>query len=479
MMKSNSATPAPDTPSDQGIRKAESGAVSMRKRRNFAPTYKVPRFVPGIPDIGRCEGPYLVCGRVPNMAELEQLAGLGWLVHADGRYPVLRSEGATVRWAASWFGDGVEVDEAIALWGRLERFVRRAFDPGARPIGAPATTGRDLWLRTLGPAAQFPTLPGELQTLIRDTSGQGRIQMLIQRADTVPAIVEYDQRLAYAALMRGLPTGRPSYTDDHREAGAIFAREPFTPARYLVEWRAPARWEHPGILPALSTIDTGPSWPLDGAGWVDGAELHLAARNGWEYHVAEALTWPSTGDPFRGWTDRLIGAIGETSPRWRACIRALLLHTVGAMYGRDRTVTVFGANPPDHAEALQLLPSGSFRWIEREPAVWPETHHPEWSAHVWARARLRLMDAPGAYLGDGSPGPRVGALHVPAEHLVAFRTDAIYLTHDPRWYDDGRPGRFVHKMTARGVRAWPAGHADLLAIKAGAGRLSRELEVNE
>lgn len=434
----------------QGQRSGENMVTATRKRRNFAPTYRRPRFVTQPSATG---GPVMVCGPVPGVAELERYAQHGWTVHADGRYPVLRDRdsGTTVRWAAAWFGEGVTVDEADATWSALERWIGSVFGYGARPIGNPATTGRDLWLRSIPEGRAWPCVSPAVGAWIRSTGGQGRVELRPPASEVVPMLVEYDMRFAYAACLRELPIGEPV-----EWSGAF---DPWKRGRYLVSWEAPDGWRAPGIL--RSAGDGGVSWPLSGSGWVDAVELDLAMRHGWRVEIEAGRVWDETGDPFRGWLRPFVDAYNTAGPRWRFALRSIVLHTIGAMFGADRSVTRMGDAPPADAEGLQLLTSGSWRWIEREPAVWPETHHPEWTTTVWARARTRLLSAPGV-------GQRTGALHVPDGcEVVAFRTDAVYLTADPGWLDDGAIGRFVHKRTVAGG-AWPRSTAALMALRGGA-----------
>src|SRR5690606_21657835 len=97
-------------------------------------------------------------------------------------------------------------------------------------------------------------------------------------------------------------------------------------------------------------------------------------------------------------------------------------------------------------------------WTELTEPAWPEMAHPEWSAQVYGRARARLLSAPGG----------AGALGVERSELVAFRTDAIYMTTDPHWNDDGRPGRYRHVRTIPGPIKRPTTQRELLAVRDGA-----------
>lgn len=440
-------------PSDQGKRNEGIGPESIRKRRMWQHGYERPTF-----ERAPAHGAnVLVTGPVPPVAELHRLAGQGWDVYADGRYPTLRHpDGSVVRWAASWFGD--HAHEAERLWPELERRLER-IDHGARPIGAPATTGRDLWLRLIPEGVSYPTMPADIQHAIRSTSGQGRIQLFGPAGETIGGLYEYDARLAYTAVMRELPAGEPRFTRPNGAASA-FDLDPYRPARWLVSWIAPDDWKGPGILTQMTS--DGPTWPRIGEGWADGVEVHLARRFGWDVRFLDGMVWPRTVSPFERWRNSLTKVFGTDDGPWRHVYRSLVLHTIGAMYGAPRKATRFGKTAPDDATDVQLTTGGVLRWTETTPALWPATHHPEWTAAIWARARARLLDAPSPTRGD-----RVGALHVPPEHLVAFRTDAIYLTTDPEWPDDGRPGRYVRKRAVARPLPRPATMSELLEARNG------------
>jgi hypothetical protein len=59
----------------------------------------------------------------------------------------------------------------------------------------------------------------------------------------------------------------------------------------------------------------------------------------------------------------------------------------------------------------------------------------------------------------------VGALHVPAGSVVAFRTDALYLTVDPSWPYHNQPGDYLLKGRLTGPVKAPASEDDLLALR--------------
>lgn len=376
-----------------------------------------------------------------------------------------RTEGRHVELirAASWFGDTdagpVEVLDAIL---RTRQLVDQAW-PGATLLRSPATTGRELFVRSIPKGERWPVLPDELQQLVRSTSTQGRIELVWQGAE-LPGLVEYDARVFYAALCAELPAGEPEQWRGEHPYGD-YAR-----ARVLARWTIPADWNHVGILPHLEN-GVGWSWPdTPGAtyeGWIAGVELQLARRWGWHVEVLESLVWPTKGRPLDSWARKLADmaqtAEHEGRRLVRAALRSIVLHAIGAFQGREQTVTKSA-----DAATLDELPAGatsprwegdSIVWGETLGQAWPEAAHPEWCAEVWARARVRLLDSP------APDNTRVGALHVPREQLVGFYTDAIFLTVDPAWPDDGKVGRFRKEMAAYHALRAPRSIGDLPLVR--------------
>lgn len=402
----------------------------------------------------------------------------GWAPDRGGHYrenanaPILKfvrrtpagDEPVEVHRAATWFGDGDHSPEHVrAAWHLLAGLVARHFDGGVL-LATPATTGRDLWARTIPADRPWPVLAGELQTLIQTTSGQGRIEFFPPAADELPGLAELDGRFMYSALIRELPCGEPVH-----DRGAQFCG--YQRGRYLVEFAVPDGWAHVGLLPVMSA---GGGWEYPrrpgqrGRAWIDGDELRLALLHRWPVTIRERLLWPDRGDPLRTWVDRLRrivagGADLEMAALIEAAVRNVVLHTLGAFHARPHAVTCtgpIGCDLPAGASRVRL-DGGQMVWQEQRAPAWPDMAHPEWAAAVWARCRVRLLDGPAAY------GARAGALHVEPDALVALRTDALYLTRDPGWADDGRTaGRFRLKSWRPGPLPAPRTVSQLLALRA-------------
>jgi hypothetical protein len=216
--------------------------------------------------------------------------------------------------------------------------------------------------------------------------------------------------------------------------------------------------------------------------WVDGAELAMI-RRWWGpasiRGVWEAMTFRH-GRPLDNYARRLMRLLAaiddhETAHATtddaavyaaaRRAVRSIALHSIGSLTGKPRRVTrsqpiTYG--PPPVGAVHARLDGGEWRWSETGPPRQPALAQPQMAAAVWARARTRLLDGPAV---DDIP---TGALHVPRGWVVGFRTDAIYLTHDPRWPDDGRPGRYRRKTTVPGPMVAPTNQTQLLALRDGA-----------
>ena len=447
---------------------------------------------------GRYEAVYLVGDDLRTVEPIRRFrrGGLpaGWRPAPRGHFekapaPAYHFEGpggrrVAIFRAAAYFGEGsYSAEEAAAAWARLERLLAVAFDDG-RLLATPSTTGRYLLARSIAYGREWPTLSAGAQELIRSTSGQGRIEFLgseLVRGD----LFELDARLAYAACARELGAGEPVHDAIGEYAGQ-------RRGRYRVEATVPSDWRercacgapgHAGIG-VLPFAESSGAWSYPSepgrrfVTWVDGAELHVAIRHGWPVRVLERLLfpWPPYPDavnpynnrrnlrgPLDAWAAKLAELRGdEGQPLERHALRMILLTAIGALQGRGfRTtheVTAFDAAAElAELEPVNVEPAGDVLVYELEgAAAMPNMAHPEWSAAIWARQRARLLDG---------PGPS-GALRVPAETVLALRTDALYLTRDPRWPDDGAAGRFRVVDQWRNVEL-PRNTRELLEMKAG------------
>lgn len=340
---------------------------------------------------------------------------------------------------------------------------------GGGMLATPSTTGRDLMARLLPVGAELPTITTELADEIRGSSTQHRMELVTPGAE-VDWFTEMDMRLAYAAVVRSLPVGVPV-----RMKGEPDQYEPHRAARYLATWTVPDDWTMPGLLP--SQTGNGYEWDrrpgMNGGGWLDGSELRLARLNGWVVEVSESVLWPTKAacDPLRTWHDKLTALYREAECRAgisddataiaKRMVRAIIIHAIGSLRGNPTPETNLCAAE----DAERLVPEdaewwptadGTVTWVTRREPAWEEWVRPEWTAAVWARNRCRLLDGPGAKVGK-KPAMATGALHLPrGVQLIGFRGDALYLTGDPGWRDDGAAGRYRVKAEMAGPLTIPA-----------------------
>lgn len=383
-------------------------------------------------------------------------------VHESGREVELRR-------AAEWFGAGDYTwTTAADAWAATRNILTASGRGGAAMFRSPGATGLDLWLRTTGGEVPEP-LDDDVQSLIRSTSPQHRIELFAPRRATMPALWVLDGRWMYAALLRELGSG-PARMMTAREAADHADAHPHARARYLVRFRAPAEWSDVGWPGLIMTKRDDGGWhaPLTGEAWVDAAELHLARRMEWECDVREGIAF-TAGRPLDAWGERLVRArdlatdldLGpDVGPLVRSAIRSTLLHAVGSWHsaGRDETtVTASPMQPPpgDGWQAPERLDGGGVMWRRAAPTPSPRAlamRHPEWSSQVWGRAHARILDSPTGRRGIGA-----GALHVDPASLVSIYGDAIMTTTLPAWAraDDGRPGRLRVKGHLCGPLDWP------------------------
>ena len=412
----------------------------------------------------------------------------GWVAEPGGHYmhgahPVLRlvheptGSRIEVCRAAQWFGDGDYSPElAREAWHDLGRRIAGKFSGGVL-LSTPASTGRDLLLRSLGDH-EYPVADDELQQLIRSTSGQGRIELFPQHAygrragHGLGRLVEYDGRMMYAGCVNELPTGEARWEWCRgADIGDDFLGH--TRARYRVDFTVPRTWAHVGLLGVMDDGPAGWTWPATpgatGSTWCDGVELAIAIEQGWDVRIRERVYWPERGRPLDTWARKLVECVPTSGPRElrplvRAGVRGIVLHGIGALHGRGYRVSRTSSSPIDVPRGVDAVyyddAAGLYSWSEDRGQRWPELAHPEWTAAVWARARARLLDCP-----TGTGRRRAGMLHVDPSTIVACRTDAVYLTADPGWPDDGRVGRLTRRRSGLTLAPWPASHRELLAVR--------------
>jgi hypothetical protein len=425
----------------------------------------------------------------------------GHFVHA--RNPVGRytreggEEHVEIRSVGEWFDPdgadpGVVRDAFVALWKNLRRHW-----PDAVVMGSPSQTGRDLWTRTIPTKGQYaegyPVVSEDLRGLLHATAGQGRNELLTPAttpgvSEQLPALVEYDRTFAYAKHTWKSPVGTPrriTAATFHSWSDKEQARALFGCGHWHIRATVPTGWDHVGLLPAPAPGDRAWHYPATPGTtfttWAGGPEVHTALTNPvtpWKIEILDGILWDE-GKPLDDWAKNLKEAWAaldaqaalHTDPRQAhaahlasRAVRAILLYGIGSFAQRPRMVT--GTTPrtqerdvPADAEIIgfddQQITWQKPTGFSRDPNA-----HPEWAAAIWSAARAALLTQ--RHRDDNT---FAGALHVPAGTVVAFRTDALYLTGTHPWPYHRQPGDYLLKGHLTGPVAAPSSEEELLALR--------------
>lgn len=315
----------------------------------------------------------------------------------------------------------------------------------------PGTIGSYL-LEQMG--VDLTPLPSDLQHLIVHTSCQHRIEFYARPGGQVPRIVQYDGRLMYGGCCQGLGVAGGRYRDVMDEDITREER-----GRAQVEFRAPAGWRHPGLLAVPDPGGDGWFWPTDHCHadryvtWADLCEIRFARLHDWEVRVERKITWPEAR-PLDLWAERLsrlsLRAHRAGDRELAGCYRAMLLQSIGRLHNlgyRDRRAVVPAGDERATFDAVELI-DGEGAHIRERIAFEKKAEfiHPEWSAAIWSRCHLRVARA---------------LLSVPLESLLAVRGDAIYMTTEPGWPDNGEAGTLRRQRVAEGPLPAPQSWTEL------------------
>ncbi|MEV7243102.1 hypothetical protein AB0N92_17900 [Streptomyces sp. NPDC093248] len=422
----------------------------------------------------------------------------GHFIHARnpvGRYQ--RDNGdhhVEIRSVGEWFdtaGDDPTVirDAFVLLWQALRRHWNDAVI-----MGSPSQTGRDLWTRTIPQRGQyadgFPVLSEELRGLLHATAGQGRNELITppRIPDQLPQLVEYDRTFAYAKHTWKSPIGTP-----RRITATTFAawsqkeqmRALYGCGHWQVRVTVPDTWNHVGLLPAPAPGDRAWHYPA-AAGttfttWVGGPEIHTALTNPlqpWKIEIVDGILWED-GKPLDDWAKKLketwtnltAQAHFQGDPQQaRAAhlasraVRSILLYGIGAFAQRPRMVT--GTTPrtaerdvPADAEII-AFDDEHITWQKPTGFARDPNAHPEWAAAIWSSARAALLTQ--RHRDDDT---YAGALHTPPGTVVAFRTDALYLTEPQHWPYHHQPGDYLRRGHLTGPLSAPTSEEELLTLR--------------
>ncbi|NML54747.1 hypothetical protein HHL19_18925 [Streptomyces sp. R302] len=422
----------------------------------------------------------------------------GHFVHP--RNPVARYQSdngqfhVEIRSVGEWFdpegADPTTVRDAfVLLWKTL-----RAHWNDAVLMGSPSQTGRDLWTRTIPTRGQhadgYPVLSEELRVLLHATAGQGRTELLAPPVvpEQLPALVEYDRTFAYAKHTWKSPVGTPrritsrtfASWSEKEQAKALYGC-----GHWHVRVTVPDTWNHVGLLPAPAPGDRAWHYPATPGTtfttWAGGPEIHTALTNPltpWHIEILDGLLFDD-GKPLDDWAKKLKEAWatlaaqadlhGDPAQRQAAhlasrAVRSLLLYGIGSFAQRPRTVT--GTTPRTHerdvpadAEIIGFTDE-TITWQRPTGFTRDPNAHPEWAAAIWSGARAALLSQ--RHRDDNT---YAGALHTPPGTVVAFRTDALYLTTPQPWPYHGQPGDYLNKGHLTGPLAAPTTEEQLLALR--------------
>ncbi|GLV79382.1 hypothetical protein ACH4VS_37985 [Streptomyces hygroscopicus] len=422
----------------------------------------------------------------------------GHFVHARnpvGRYQ--REDGShhvEIRSVGEWFdidGDDPATvrDAFVLLWQALRRHWTDAVI-----MGSPSQTGRDLWTRTIPTRGQyadgFPVLSEELRGLLHATAGQGRNELITPPAvpQQLPQLVEYDRTFAYAKHAWKSPVGTP-----RRVTAAAFAswsekeqtRALYGCGHWQVRVTIPDTWNHVGLLPAPAPGERAWHYPAAPGTtfttWAGGPEIHTALTNPltpWKIEILDGILWED-GKPLDDWTKKLKDTWSSLTAQAQLhgdpqqaraahlasrAVRSILLYGIGSFAQRPRMVT--GTTPrtmerdlPPDAEIISFddelitwqRPSG----FSRDPNA-----HPEWAAAIWSGARAALLTQ-----RHRDENTYAGALHTPPGTVVAFRTDALYLTQPQNWPHHQQPGDYLLRGHLTDPVPAPTTEEELLTLR--------------
>ena len=340
-------------------------------------------------------------------------------------------------WSRHW---PVDADTAEALHPQLRKSLTDTFrvDLSYADLMRPGRTGQIL-LERMG--VDLTPLPQSLQELITSTSCQHRIEFL-RREGQIDALHRYDGRAMYLGCCRGLgSTGRGQWHGYIKGEDIL----PHERGRARVRFEGPSGFFGIGLF-ACQDEEGGWVWPWAGETWADLCEIRFAREQGWHVVVEEKIVWPED-KPLDLWADRLgrlyIKAKETGNDALAGCYRAIALHTIGRMHNLGyRTEEIEVSETDDRATVADIrgvTPTGVVI-AERRPTNKPPQHcHPEWSAAIWSRSRLRITKA---------------VLSLPPGSVHAIYGDAIYTTvgdvaDREGWRDDGATGRL--RLTG----SWP------------------------
>lgn len=422
-----------------------------------------------------------------------------------------------------WFGDTL-LTPTQAQFGleTLRHVVGSAIGrPDWALMRTPSQTGLNVWKQRLDTIRNFVMEPidPELGRLIQSTEPQHRNEIYTAGAghcdcgdcipfidtDTIDGFYYADGRFMYHGVAKQSYGAAPAHSLTGEQAAALFARDHYHPARYLVRFTIPDFMPaHIGVFPVKKdTGERGWHWPnrpgYVGETWVNMVELKNAIDNaGYAVEFIEGIQLTKTNvvQPFAHscqvmldllgqlHESRSIGAAGHDAVA--SAIKHMYRVTIGSFSRRQPTTTRFAARFEDISNQAiggterQTTNGG---WTYQVPSApkpdAEDTFHPEVAAMVWGNSRTRVLRFTQPDPKNNKSRLAYGALQLDPEHLIGIQGDAIYTTTlDPSWLpthlggiDDGKNG----KLRIKGILPGPLETPHTLAQRQ---KLSNAAEAN-
>lgn len=391
----------------------------------------------------------------------------------------------TVLTANEWFKVD-DITPAQARWAHRELtdVIATAIDrkwPLLDHIGA---TGINIWKRYVPSTWAVDRMDKDLGKLILATDPQHRFEhfvdgparcdcgdcpALIPAGTVLPAFTYCDGRFMYGAVKREIGAAPATFLSTS-DAQALFASNPYWPARYLARFTVPEGWSRLGLLAVKRESGTGWHWPnRPGAQhntWADTEELHLAATHGWTIEILEGIKL-SKIDSLSPYATAIEKMLSEVERRWAtkpaagevlsSAIKQMYRVTIGQFAARQPLTTITVPTAEEIPEGIASFHADrnaagdiiSYTYEMETHTGDPDSWHPEIAARLWALSRLRVLSTPTALKTEDGKMLKAGAITIPPGELIGIQGDAIYTSVSPLWTfpapegggDDGRTGR--------------------------------------
>lgn len=368
-----------------------------------------------------------------------------------------------------WFGDTILTPQQVQFGlETLRHVVGSAIGhPDWALMRTPSQTGLNVWKQRLDGMRNFvmepidPDIGAEIQATEPQhrneifTEGEGHCDcgdcIALISAPQIPGFYYADGRFMYHGVAKQAYGAGPAHRLTGQQAAALFARDPYFPARYKVRYRIPNWWDHLGFFPVKHDSHArGWHWPnrpgYQGETWVNAIEVHNAVtEGGWEIEFLEGIQLTKTNvvQPLANACTNMLTQLDQLHTQNRigqlgrdvvsSAVKHMFRVTIGSFSRRQRNSTRFSSKFEEIS--AQVIP-GSVRqtanggWMYEVPAGSRpgdiDTYHPEVAATVWGLSRTRVL----RFTQPGPDGSRLyyGALQIEPDELIGIQGDAIYTT---------------------------------------------------